>query len=1158
MSAPERTPLSEVSVTLTNVARGWKRQLQTAADGDYIFIQLEPGNYTLVAVKDGYYPEEKTGILVRLNQTKVVLPPIELHRIVTTPTQQITVRGEQPKIAIIDLTSPGPPSILAYLQEPGATSLVSLGDWSLRSNYDTEDVGALPLRGGRSFDQLSLLSPGVFRAPFATGEGPAVGIGVGTPGQFSVNGIRSRSNNFTVDGSDNNDEDIGVRRQGFVALIPQSAESVQELQIVTAGFAAEFGRNAGSMVNAVSRSGQKELHGTLYGLFTNQALAARNVFDTSFNDSVNSGDLNGGGFTDSRYAQGQNGGLLGGPAQPGKLFYFLSGERQTYHANAVHHFVVPASDERGLRTRPGVVPISDLQSYFDARDISYSSIAGAGIFSLYPLPNNPAGPFGKHNYSQARRSEGNGSVYSMKLDFYHSAAHSMAGRYNFTDDRSVLPFTGDAINSSLETSTRTQNLSLFLNSVLGSYGSALRVSYGRTRLAFPAEKSSPLLFGSRPSQRDPVVPAVETRYGQFGPFGSTGPIGQLAILPYSPIGIDVFNFPQGRVDNTYQISEFITRTGASHMIKAGFDIRRSELNSFADRNSRPLLLFGYGAVAPSCVLNPLCVFATPDGLLHGTDLAALGAPSAFLQTISTGAMPDTTIGLRFTQSAFFIQDDWKARPGLTLNFGLRYELQSAPSEMNNRIEKTFGLDSSQFAHLEATGSPANQQIIRVSNLRFDQAMSSLQEFIGGRKTIYEPERDNLAPRAGFAWDPTGHGTTAVRAGYSISYDAVPGAVTSQSRNVFPTFVPVNLDLNFQAPNGIYVNNPAFFNFKPLDMPLIRPGTLNTYNLPANAFATGLGAFFAQVPASPGTVPLNSNGLAFTLPEKNLSTSYAQHIVVSAEHQFEKQLQISVSYVGTRGVHLLRFATPNAGLISEAVLFASPDTGIQLLDLPPSPSGSNGGRPRAGLGAFTIFENSASSTYHSLQISADKRAGRSLRIRGSWTWSHAIDDVSDPFDGRGFFALPQDGNRQDLERASASFDARHRVTGSLVWQLPAMSVFSFLSGWNAAAITEFQTGQPYTVNTAIDRNHDGNLSDRPNGIGRNTFRADRLANVDTALARTIGLADHKSVSFRIEAFNVFNRTAFGPPVRILESPGFGQVFDTQFEPRSVKLAVKISF
>src|SRR5205807_3823676 len=186
------------------------------------------------------------------------------------------------------------------------------------------------------------------------------------------------------------------------------------------------------------------------------------------------------------------------------------------------------------------------------------------------------------------------------------------------------------------------------------WGNALRVSYGRTRLDFPPDKGSPLLFGSSPSGSAPeLVRNVQTAYGQFGPFGASGPIGQLSILPYAPIGIDVYNFPQGRVDNTYQFSDFVTRIGNSHIVKTGFDIRHSQLNSFADRNSRPLIVFGYGSIGSTCLQNPFCPFATDDGRLHGTDLAAFGAPSGVLQALSTDPAADTTIGLRLTQYDFF-------------------------------------------------------------------------------------------------------------------------------------------------------------------------------------------------------------------------------------------------------------------------------------------------------------------------------------------------------------------------------------------------------------------------------------------------------------------------------------------------------------------------
>ncbi len=1187
-------PLAGAAVTLVNSDRGWKKQLQTEANGAFLFVQLEPGNYSIAAELKDYYRVEKTDILVPLNQPKVVIPPIELRRLVSTPTQQITLRGEQTKTAIIDLTAPGPnPSILAYVSEPGLMSMASLIDWSLRSNYTAALLQELPLRGGRSFDQLALLSPGISRIPFSSGQGPAVGVGVGSAGQFVANGLRARSNNFTVDGSDNNDEDIGVRRQGFVALVPQSVDSIQEFQVVTAGFPAESGRNVGAMVNAVSRSGQKATHGSVYGLFNDDALNARGFFDTNFSDGVNTGANSGGSFGGKDFNSRQFGGVIGGPLVAGRLFYFVSAEQQRYRGTSLGHFVVPGDDERGLRTAGGFVPIEQLGDWFRDRSISYSNVAGSGVFSLYPLPNNPSGPFGAHNYSQAKEREGNGLTSSLKMDWYLSPSNSFFARYNYTGDESVIPFTGEAINSSLATRTRTQNISMFLNSTLGRHANALRFSFGRTRLSFPADKSSPLLFGSTATAApgSPSTPVIETRYGRFGPFGATGPIGQLSILPYSAVGIDVFNFPQGRADNTFQASDFFTLSAAAHDLKFGFDIRRSQLNSFADRNSRPQLQFGYGRVSSGCSSNPSCLFATSDGLLRGTDLAALGAPAGFLQTINTDPLAGTTIGLRFTQYDLFVQDNWKLRSNFILNLGLRYELQTTPGEVNHRIENTFGLAAEQFGHMQPSGSAQVRDIIIRGNNAFDTALAKLQAFLAGRQSIYDSDRKRIGPRFGFAWDPSGGGRTSIRAGYALLYDANLGAVTSQSRNVFPTLAPLNLDLNFRPPTGAVINSPGFFTFIPTQTPLIRPGTLNTYNLTGDAFATGLGTLFIQAPPLPGA-DLSSNGLAFTLPEKSLRPSNAQHFLLSIERQLGNDYLLSARYVRTRGAHLPRFTTPNAGLISTPILFSTFDRSITLLDLPPSLAASASGRPVSGLGAYTVIEDTADSSYHAMQVSLEKRSSRGIEFRAHWTWSHAIDQVSDPFDSRGSFSLPQDISDLRLERASAAFDARHRLASFVLWDLPAFRQARVLRGWRLAAVAEFQSGQPYTINSALDRNGDGNLTDRPDSLQgidarigdsrplrldasippirllapagqdgrlvRNALRASGISAVDLSISRAFLLARASRLEMRAEVFNLFNRTPFGIPVRILESPGFGQTFDAQASPREVRFSAKFVF
>jgi hypothetical protein len=354
---------------------------------------------------------------------------------------------------------------------------------------------------------------------------------------------------------------------------------------------------------------------------------------------------------------------------------------------------------------------------------------------------------------------------------------------------------------------------------------------------------------------------------------------------------------------------------------------------------------------------------------------------------------------------------------------------------------------------------------------------------------------------------------------------------------------VNVDLNFRLPTGNVLNNPTFFSFTPTQTLLIQPGTLNVYNLTGGAFATGLGTLFDQQLPNPAS-NFSSNGLAFTLPEKRLQTAYAHQYVVSAERQFGDNWLGSVAYIGTSGRHLPRFRTPNGGLISSPVLLFSAGQPLTIADLPPY-----GQRPEPALGAYTVMENTAASSYHSMQLSVVKRWSRGLQFRSSWTWSHTIDEVSDLFDTRSAFALPQDNLRPAADRASAIFDARHRVTGFMTWNLCRLL--------DVALTGEYQTGQPYTLNTVVDLNGDGNLTDRPE-IGRNTARGQPIRTVDIAVGRTLGLGVGRLLVARIEAFNLFNETNFGIPVRIQESPGFGSAFDTQVDSRSVRFVAKLSF
>lgn len=258
------------------------------------------------------------------------------------------------------------------------------------------------------------------------------------------------------------------------------------------------------------------------------------------------------------------------------------------------------------------------------------------------------------------------------------------------------------------------------------------------------------------------------------------------------------------------------------------------------------------------------------------------------------------------------------------------------------------------------------------------------------------------------------------------------------------------------------------------------------------------------------------------------------------------------------------------------------------------------RPNPLLGAYTVIESSASSNYNALQASLARRSDRGLSFLLAYTWAHAIDDVSEVFDTSGAAVFAQDEIGRDgglrFERASAGFDVRHRFTASWVYDVPFGGDNAWLGGWQTSGIATLQSGQPYTITTSFDANADGILTDRPDttdgltffdegrtrivrdpakplisyvasfdpamprigSVGRNTFRAAGIASVDVALAKRFAIGERQAVTLRVEAFNVFNRTHFGIPVRVLESPAFGQSVTTTVPARVVQFAVRYAF
>ncbi len=1246
-------PIPGASVEFINQASNVSVAKRADSRGRFYQGLLLPGTYTIRATAPNFITNETVMRLLGLRTGEVVPVPIALEPSASAVTSGSTTNPVAPL--------PSPMSSPATAATSGAAASARTSEnTDVRGQINTLDaqrggaftdaeIGGLPLGSTtltRTFDELALFVAGVALPPQPIGAangsvGPGIGAGIGTSGQFAVNGLRSRANNFTVDGSDNNDEDIGVRRQGFVALVPQPIESIKEFQIITLLAPAQFGRNIGAQVNAISKSGGSLTHGTLYGFFNASQLNARDFFDTAngnavapvltaakqpvlvassatFNSGTRNFDLvNGQALTTRNESGGQDsftlahgGGVLGGALASNRLFYFLSAEGQIINATKEESFRVPTVEQRGAFNAGASGIFNDPFNPQRSAFAFPASPGGDAILSLFPFPNNPTGSYGANTFTQVLPASGRGGILSGKIDHnfkFHERNQSFTARYNFTEDSRSIPSVGGALFSTLRPHVRTQNLSLFLNSELSAPDATrlifnqVRLSYGRTRLNFDAQRDTNFQIKSKLFPSDPfllnaplrsnlTLPNI-TAGGQVVPnagpvlllnTGATtedmlGPVGEINIGGFSRLGVDVFNFPQRRVNNTYQLADQLTIRRGAHSIIFGTDNRRTELNSDLPRNFRPLISF-YGA--PTLARDPAGNFVITSNFNDPIDLVGAGAPSGFFQTLTTGL--DAAINLRFYQLDFFVQDERRVRPNLSFSFGLRYEYNTPAGETHRRIENSFN----------------------------DPAISlvpGLNKFLAGRSSIYDPARTNFAPRIGLAYAPkifSAAHFTVLRAGYGLYYDQILGAVVSQSRNVFPRFLTVNLAGGLGNPG--FPNTPLGL-LNPAQIPtLVRPGTLNMLN---PAFTLAQQVALVNALASAGTTLPSASGVEFTLPSRKLRMPTAHQYSVSVEQQLGRTTAISLAYVGTLGRHLLRFTTPNLGTSAVALLQSfnagtdGPNRFVpQFFGIAVAPgtrlssSGAfSGGRPVPTVGGLQIFETSGNSRYDALQVTLHGRLRRKLQYQASYTFGKAIDDVSDVFDLAGAPALPENSLTRAGERAVANFDARHRLAYEAIYDLPDVGnkgtlLRAVFNNLQFATTGQFQTGQPFTVNTYIDVNLDGNITDRLNStqglvvtgngrqpllltvdrdtlrapagtdgqVGRNTFRAGSTLELNLAVTKTFAFHEQHALSLRVEVFNFTNRANFGIPTRILEFSNFGQTTTTTTPARRVQLGLRYSF
>ncbi|HQZ95647.1 MAG TPA: carboxypeptidase-like regulatory domain-containing protein [Pyrinomonadaceae bacterium] len=1202
-------PIAGAVVTIRSDQTGATYNLTTDSKGVFFQGLLAPGSYQIRIAVPGFR-ERLLRRVIRITATGDIVPvPVSMEP-ETTPSASPVVPEEPDNIRVV----------------------INTIDARRSSSTKKEEIAQIPIGGNgitRSFDEIALLVPGVAPPPQTIGDvaGPGVGPGVGSAGQFSVNGLRSRGNNFTVDGSDNNDEDIGVRRQGFISFIPQPIESIEEFSIITLLAPAQFGRNIGAQVNAVSKAGGNKFNGSLYGHFNSSRLNARNQFDSTNGDATSplrtaasqSVLLDGqpinvrnqsGGEDSFTFAEG--GGTVGGAILPNRLFYFFSGEYQRINAQREKNFAVPTVEQRGP-FRSGATGIAS--NFFTGTQFQTPLFPTGpnsnAVFSLFPFVNDPTGIYGANTFTQTLRADGRGVILSGRLDDNFKIgdrAQSITGRYNFTDDDKTIPAVNEAIFSTVRSKIQTHNLSLFLNSDLSEASSSsrlfnqVRFSVGQTHLKFDEVRNTDFLT---PSDDLPNTPFMlntraifnvtlpqyngQARYTRIQPgFGVVpesvenviGPLGQVVIAGFSPLGVDVYNFPQDRINRTYQIADELSWRIGRHAFVFGADIRRTDLNSDLPRLARTLLTFNgaprliarngtcsNGGIGDFCFLPQ----SDPRSIIRPEDLVGFGAASNSILTLNVDR-PDSRVKLQYDQLNFYAQDTWRVNSALSLSFGLRYEYNTPVHEVDGLIEKTF--------------SDPRLTLVPV-----------LRDLINNRSTLYAPDRNNFGPRVGVAYSANLLGDKRIsvfRAGYGLFYDQILGAVANQSRNVFPTYLTFNYAASIFSGFGLSIDNPAMSTIN--GVPLRRPGTVNAYNI---AGFNAAGTSFADVLSLSGNFFANS--INVTLPSEKMEMPMAHHYSFIFEQQLSKNYSFSVGYVGTTGRNLLRFTTPNLGsslTVSPTSLESSPFAAVPIargsLFIPSRPLDRVNAGGYESLGAVNQFETTAPSNYHSLQSQLQARFLNRLNFQLSYTFSKATDEVSDVFDLAGAYVLPQNSFDLKAESGPANFDVRHRIAYDLVYSFPAVDGNRFIRhltrDLQIATTGRFHSGQPFTVNSVIDVNLDGNVTDRLNTlqgiaitgdrsqplrlttantasllapfgqngqIGRNTFRAGNVLELDVSVIKQFKF-DTTRLTFRTDIFNIIDRANYGIPIRLLEAPGFGRAVNTVTPGSRVQFSVKFEF
>ena len=940
---------------------------------------------------------------------------------------------------------------------------------------------------GRSFDQLLTLNTGT--ANISSNRNP------NQPGNlFSVAGRRPEENRFLMNGVDYVSASGGINTASPNGSNGQvlGVDAVREFNVVEHTYGAEYGKRAGAQISIVTSSGTNQVHGDVFEYLRNSALDARNFFDYPP------------GLRIPAFKRNQFGGALGGPLKKDKLFLFgnYEGFRQRLGISSVS-FVPDANARLGLLP-PANNPLG---TPVQVAGLNPGMLPYANYF--WPAPNGPelGGGLAKAFANPLQKVREDFGL--LRADYHISAKDSLSATYLIQDGENDAPspdpnfFRPLPLRSQLFSSQETHVFSTAVLNV-ATFG----FSRGRIHLgAFPAvpiPQSLAFVSGNPPGTI--VIGGSSTGAG-LGTITTADGAG-------GPPGTFARNFFTGADDLHY--------VKGNHSLSAGVWIQRVQSNRFSSSLSR-------------------AVVAYPTLRAFLTD-----APTSF-QAISLL----TTLGFRSTEAAWYLQDEIKLRPNLTLRLGLR-------DEMTNGYNEATGRCSSYI--LDQTGIVQTNPLIGHSCLTENNAKALLQ------------------PRLGLAWDPTGTGSWAVRAGFGI-YNTLQD----------------NLD---QAFGGNPPFNARFSNTTPLltQIPLL-DGT----------------------PAPPSCSPTQGQPCAIFTPgqaDPTLHTPTIQEWSLTVERELTRDLALQVGYVGSESYHLEVGLDANTirpvvcqnpqGCLSGGVLPASQQQIVPqgTAYVPP------GKRPNPFLSRTFARDFPGTSSYHALNVALIKRLSHGLSFKTNYTFSKIL-DVNSQLDTDFNLSAPSDvldSYDLALSKGPAAFSVEHQFNGNVSYELPfgrgkhwggaaSGPVDKLIGGWQWNSIVTAQTGLRFTPTVGSNRSGNGDIAnpDVPNrnpafsgpvilgtpnqwfnpnafllptagtfgNAGRNQFLGPNLIELDMSMFKKIPINERWNLQFRAEAFNLLNRANFGQPAigvfaGASVSPSAGVITSTATTSRQLQVALKLMF